>query len=67
MRLRYTVDALAHLEAINDFLSERNPAAARRVIADIRQRHYGFVSFLTLAAEAKYGERTNGWCKDRLI
>jgi toxin ParE1/3/4 len=36
MRLRYTVDALAHLEAINDFLFERNPAAARRVIADIR-------------------------------
>ncbi len=36
MRLRYTTDALAHLEAINDFLSERNPAAARRIAADIQ-------------------------------
>ncbi len=36
MRLRYTTDALTHLEAINNFLNERNPAAARRVAADIR-------------------------------
>ncbi|MEJ2374028.1 MAG: type II toxin-antitoxin system RelE/ParE family toxin [Pseudolabrys sp.] len=28
--------ALAHLEAINDFLSESNPAAARRIAAEIR-------------------------------
>ena len=36
MRLRYTTDALAHLEAINGFLSERNPVAARRIAADIQ-------------------------------
>lgn len=36
MRLRYTTDALAHLEAINDFVSERNPAAAQRIAADIQ-------------------------------
>ena len=36
MRLRYTTEALAHLEAINDFLSERDPAAARRIAAEIR-------------------------------
>lgn len=36
MRLRYTTDALAHLQSINRFLSERNPAAARRIMADIR-------------------------------
>ena len=36
MRLRYTTEALANLEAINDFLSERNPAAARRIAAEIR-------------------------------
>jgi toxin ParE1/3/4 len=36
MRLRYTTDALSHLEAINDFLSEQNPAAARRIAADVR-------------------------------
>lgn len=29
MRLRYTTEALAHLEAIKDFLTQRNPAAAR--------------------------------------
>jgi len=36
MRLRYTADALAHLQSIFAFIDERNPAAARRVIADIR-------------------------------
>jgi toxin ParE1/3/4 len=36
VRLRYTVDALNHLEAINDFVAERNPAAARRIAADFR-------------------------------
>jgi len=36
MRLRYTTEALTHLEAINDFISERNPAAARRIAAEIR-------------------------------
>ncbi len=36
MRLRYTTEALAHLEAINDFLFERNPVAARRIAADIQ-------------------------------
>ena len=36
MRLRYTSDALAHLDAIYDFLLERNATAARRVAADIR-------------------------------
>lgn len=36
MRLRYTSDALAHLDAIYNFLAERNAAAARRVAADIR-------------------------------
>lgn len=36
MRLRYTADALAHLETIYDFLIERNPTAARRTTGDIR-------------------------------
>jgi len=36
MRLRYTADALAHLETIYDFLVERNPTAARRTAGDIR-------------------------------
>jgi addiction module RelE/StbE family toxin len=36
MRLRYTADALAHLRSINDFLTDRNPLAARRIAADVR-------------------------------
>lgn len=35
-RLRYLEDALANLETIRSFLIERNPAAARRIISDIR-------------------------------
>jgi addiction module RelE/StbE family toxin len=36
MRLRYTAAALAHLEAIYDFLADRNQVAVRRITADIR-------------------------------
>jgi toxin ParE1/3/4 len=36
MRLRYTVEALAHIEAIRDYIHERNPPAARRVAMRIR-------------------------------
>ncbi len=36
MRLHYTTDALGHLEAIYNFLLERNPTAARRIAGDIR-------------------------------
>jgi plasmid stabilization system protein ParE len=38
MRVRYTPRALADLEAINRYLQERNPRAAREVIATIRRR-----------------------------
>jgi toxin ParE1/3/4 len=36
MRLRYTADALAHLEHIYDYLTDRNPVVARRIFADVR-------------------------------
>jgi toxin ParE1/3/4 len=36
MRLRYSAAARRHLEAIYDFIAERNPSAAQRVIAEIR-------------------------------
>jgi toxin ParE1/3/4 len=36
MRLRFTADALAHLQNIYDFLVDRNEAAARRIASDIR-------------------------------
>jgi plasmid stabilization system protein ParE len=35
MRLRYTAAALVHLDAIYNFLVERNPVAARRIADDI--------------------------------
>ena len=36
MRLRYTASARRHLQYIFDFIAERNPPAARRVITEIR-------------------------------
>jgi plasmid stabilization system protein ParE len=36
MRLRFTADALSHLAGIRDYLNERNPAVARRILSDIR-------------------------------
>ena len=37
MRLRYTTKARIHLKAIHTYLADRNPAAARRIAADIRK------------------------------
>ena len=37
MRLRYTPQAIRHLDAIAQYISERNPEAARRVGARIRE------------------------------
>lgn len=36
MRLRYTIDAVAHISAIHDYISERDPSAAARVVRRIR-------------------------------
>ena len=36
MKVRYTLDALEHLDAIGAYIEARNPEAARRVIARIR-------------------------------
>jgi toxin ParE1/3/4 len=36
MRLRYTAEARAHIDAIDDYIHERNPAAARRVAMRIK-------------------------------
>ncbi len=37
MRLRYTLRARRHLDAISEYIIERNPDAARRVGARIRE------------------------------
>jgi toxin ParE1/3/4 len=37
VRLRYTPRARRHLDAISDYITERNPDAARRVGARIRE------------------------------
>lgn len=36
MRLRYTAEARAHIEAIRDYIHEGNPPAAKRVAMRIR-------------------------------
>ena len=36
MRLRYTEDALQHINVIHDYIAERNSAAATRVVGRIR-------------------------------
>jgi toxin ParE1/3/4 len=36
MRVRYTFEALTHLDAIHSYIEPRNPVAAQRVIARIR-------------------------------
>jgi toxin ParE1/3/4 len=36
MRVCYTIDALLHIAAIHSYISERNPAAATRVVARIK-------------------------------
>lgn len=36
MRLRYTVEARSHIEAIYNYLVERNPAAALEIASRIR-------------------------------
>jgi toxin ParE1/3/4 len=36
MRVRYTVDALLHIVAIHSYINERNPVAAKRVVARIQ-------------------------------
>ena len=36
MKVRYTIDALFHIAAIHTYVSERNPAAAGRIVARIR-------------------------------
>lgn len=36
VKLHFTADAVAHLGNIHEFLAARNPAAARRILFDIR-------------------------------
>jgi plasmid stabilization system protein ParE len=36
MRLRYSVEALAHISAIHDYIAEHNPYAAAQVVRRIR-------------------------------
>jgi plasmid stabilization system protein ParE len=55
MRLHYTTEALAHLEAINDFLTQRNPAAARRMTAEIQAAARRLCQFPQMGREEEAG------------
>jgi len=54
MRLRYTADALAHLQSMHAYIAERNPAAARRVMADIRLAAVRLCDFPQLGRTAQW-------------
>lgn len=51
-RVRWTSPALADLDAIQDYLAERNPAAASRLVNDILDR-----TDALLAANPELGRR----------
>ena len=38
MRVRWTIPALANLDSIQDYIAERNPAAASRLVNDVLDR-----------------------------
>lgn len=37
MKVRYTIDALFHIAATHSYINERNPVAAARVIARLKE------------------------------
>jgi toxin ParE1/3/4 len=64
MRLRYTADALAHLSSIRDFLIERNPAVARRILADVRGAASRLCEFPELGRSSDWPD-TREWVVQR--
>jgi toxin ParE1/3/4 len=60
MRLRYSGDALVHLEHIFDFLTDRNPAAAIRILADIRAAAERLCDFPHIGRKGEYPD-THEW------
>src|SRR4051794_5147362 len=64
MRLRYTADALAHLSSIRDFLTERNPAVARRILTDIRAAATRLCDFPELGRPSQWPD-TREWVVQR--
>lgn len=54
MQVRWLETALADLEAIQDYLLERNPLAARRMVGDLRHAAQGLI-------EQPYRGRPGRW------
>jgi plasmid stabilization system protein ParE len=58
MRLRYTVSARLQLRSIFDFIAARNPAAARRILAELQAAARRLLNFpLSGRAGQKPGTR----------
>jgi plasmid stabilization system protein ParE len=49
MKLRFSEDALEHIDAIHDYIAERNPTAATRVVRRIRAAAEQLVHFPQMA------------------
>jgi toxin ParE1/3/4 len=64
MRLRYTSEALQHLSNIRDYLNERNPFVARRILADIRSAAGRLREFPELGRAADWPD-TRVWVVQR--
>jgi len=56
MRLRYTAEARAHIEAIRDYIHEGNPPAAKRVAMRIRAAAERLAEFPYIGHV--------GWCQE---
>jgi plasmid stabilization system protein ParE len=67
MRLRYSAAARRHLEAIYDFIAERNPSAAQRVIAEIQASARLLIEFPHMGRAGVFAGRANGLSADRPI
>jgi plasmid stabilization system protein ParE len=64
--LRYTPRARRHLDAISEYITKRNPDAARRVGARIRETIDLLVAFPDIATKERSRERAKWSCRDCL-
>ena len=66
MSMRYAARALAQLDGIHDYLNERNPAAARAVLASIKRSAGRLENMPELGIRTDEGDvRRQDWSRNR--